>query len=228
MAVLRGAIVAVVIGWILDIPGRLQIGLYVEQMLVLVLGLSLALTFLSFPLSGGETGEEGVVKKVLLGEKKIAGPIDYALAAIALGICTYVAIQYQDLIRDLVDRPWYGIIIATAMVLLVFDASRRVTGWSLVIIVLLLCAHALFGRYLPDTFASRPVALSRLMVYLAIDTNALLGGPLDIAVRVVTPFVILGHILSRCGGSDFFADLAASMMGTYRGGSAKIAVVGSC
>jgi TRAP transporter 4TM/12TM fusion protein len=97
-----------------------------------------------------------------------------------------------------------------------------------VIIVLLLCAHALFGRYLPDTFASRPVDLSRLMVYLAIDTNALLGGPLDIAVRVVTPFVILGHILSRSGGSDFFADLAASMMGTFRGGSAKIAVVGSC
>ena len=29
-----------------------------------------------------------------------------------------------------------------------------------------------------SSLASRPIALSRLMVYLAIDTNALLGGPL--------------------------------------------------
>lgn len=228
MSVLRAGIVIIVVGWILDIPGRLQIGLFVEQMLVLVLGISLALTFLTFPLGGGESGEEAVVKKVLAGERRLAGPIDLALAAIAIVTCTYVAVEYQDLIRDLVDRPWYGILIATIMVLLVFDASRRVTGWSLVIIVLLLCAHALFGRYLPELFASRPVELSRLLVYLAIDTNALLGGPLDIAVRVVTPFIILGHILSRCGGSDFFADLAASLMGTFRGGAAKIAVVGSC
>ena len=34
------------------------------------------------------------------------------------------------------------------------------------------------------------------MVYLAIDTNALLGGPLDIAVRIVTPFVVMGREVS--------------------------------
>jgi TRAP transporter 4TM/12TM fusion protein len=34
-------------------------------------------------------------------------------------------------------------------------------------------------------------------------------------------------VLARCGGSDFFADLAASLMGHFRGGAAKIAVVGS-
>src|SRR5205085_5235139 len=41
------------------------------------------------------------------------------------------------------------------------------------------------------------------------------------------PFIIMGPILSRCGGSDFFAELASSMMGHFRGGAAKIAVVGS-
>ena len=34
-------------------------------------------------------------------------------------------------------------------------------------------------------FASRPVALSRLMVYLGVDTNALLGNTLQIAIIVV-------------------------------------------
>jgi TRAP transporter 4TM/12TM fusion protein len=146
---------------------------------------------------------------------------------LSLATCFYVAIRYPDLIRELVARPLSGVIIASIIVFLVFEASRRVTGISLVLIVLLLCLHALFGRYLPEMFASRPVDISRLMVYLGVDTNALLGSTLQIAVIVVVPFIIMGHVLSRCGGSDFFADLAAALMGQFRGGAAKIAVVGS-
>jgi TRAP transporter 4TM/12TM fusion protein len=224
---LRATIVIVVFGWTLNIPGQLQIGLFTEQMLALVLGLSLALTFLTFPLGTGEVGEEAVVKKVLAGEKNPAGAIDIILAAAAFASCLYVAIRYPELSRELADRPWYGVLVGTIIVALVFEASRRVTGLSLVLIVLVLCLHALFGYLLPEQFAARPVTLSRLMVYLAIDTNALLGGPLEIAVKVVTPFIVMGHILSRCGGSDFFADLAGSLMGHFRGGAAKIAVVGS-
>jgi TRAP transporter 4TM/12TM fusion protein len=227
VTVLRAAVVVIVVIWILDIPSRLQIGLFTEQILVAVLGVSLALTFLSFPLGLGETGEEAVAAKVL--DKKVAavGWIDLVLAAAALISCFYVAIRYQDLIVELVARPWYGILVASVIVLLVFEASRRVTGLSLVLIVLALCAHAMFGYLLPSSFASRPVALSRLIVYLGIDTNALLGNTLQIAVVVVVPFIIMGQVLARCGGSDFFADLAAALMGRFRGGAAKIAVVGS-
>jgi TRAP transporter 4TM/12TM fusion protein len=226
MTILRAAIVVIVVLGILNVPGRLGIGLFTEQMLCAVLGLSLALTFLTFPLMG-DSGEEAVVNKILKGDRKTAGWIDVVLAVLALLTCFYVAIRYPELIVELVGRPWWGVVISVVMVLLVFEASRRVTGSALVVIVLALCAHALLGWMLPEQFASRPIALNRLMVYLAIDTNALLGGPLDIAVRIVIPFIILGHILARCGGSDFFADLAASLMGTFRGGSAKIAVVGS-
>jgi TRAP transporter 4TM/12TM fusion protein len=227
MYALRAAVVICVVGWILDIPGRLEIGLFTEQVLVAVLGLSLALTFLTFPLGYGETGEEAVAARAL--EKKVvtAGWVDAALAAAALVSCFYVAIRYPSLIVELTTRPWYGILVASVIVLLVFEASRRVTGLALLIIVLLLCTHAMFSYLLPEAFAARPVALSRLIVYLGIDTNALLGTTLQIAVVVVVPFIIMGQVLARCGGSDFFADLAAALMGRYRGGAAKIAVVGS-
>ena len=227
MYVLRATVVICVIGWILDIPGRLQIGLFTEQVLVTVLGLSLALTFLTFPLSYGATGEEAVAARALEKKVVVAGWIDVVLAAAALISCFYVAIRYQALIVELVTRPWYGILVASVIVLLVFEASRRVTGTALLLIVLALCAHAMFSYLLPEAFAARPVALSRLVVYLGIDTNALLGTTLQIAVIVVVPFIIMGQVLARCGGSDFFADLAAALMGRYRGGPAKIAVVGS-
>jgi TRAP transporter 4TM/12TM fusion protein len=227
MVVLQAAIVLIVVGWILNIPGRLQIGLFTEQMLAAVLGLSLALTFLTFPLAMKETGEEAVARRALTGEQDVAGPIDWVLAALSLICCFYVAIRYPELIRELVGRPWSGIIIASIIVFLVFEASRRVTGLALVIIVLLLCAHALLGWMLPEMFQSRYVSMSRLMVYLGVDTNALLGNTLQIAVIVVVPFIIMGQVLMRCGGSEFFSDLAACLMGQFRGGSAKIAVVGS-
>ena len=197
-------------------------------MLVAVLGIALALTFLMFPLGSGAVGEEAVASKAL-GEKQEprAGLIDMVLALAAIVSCFYVAARYPELIKELTTRPWYGVLVASVIVFLVFEASRRVTGLALVIIVLALCAHALLGWMLPEQFASRPVAVSRLMVYLGIDTNALLGNTLQIAIVVVVPFIIMGQVLARCGGSDFFADLAASLMGHFRGGAAKIAVVGS-
>jgi TRAP transporter 4TM/12TM fusion protein len=48
-----------------------------------------------------------------------------------------------------------------------------------------------------------------------------------VAVLIVIPFTILGQVLARTGGADFFSDIAMSAMGRFRGGAGKIAVVGS-
>ena len=53
-------------------------------------------------------------------------------------------------------RPWYGILVASVIVLLVFEASRRVTGLALLLIVLALCVRAMFSCLLPESFAARP------------------------------------------------------------------------
>jgi TRAP transporter 4TM/12TM fusion protein len=227
MVAMRAAIVFIVVIWIANIPGRLQIPLFTEQLLAAVLGLALSLCFLTFPFGSKTTGEEAIVAKVIEGEQNKVGWIDIVLALLSLGTCFYVAVRYPELIIELATRPVSGVIVAGIIVGLVFEASRRVTGWALMLIVLALCAHALLGWMLPEQFASRPISISRLLVYLGIDTNALLGSTLQIAVVVVIPFIIMGQVLSRCGGSDFFADLAASLMGHFRGGAAKIAVVGS-
>ena len=73
-----------VVGWVLDVPSQLQINLFTEQMLAAVLGLSLALTFLTFPLSMKTSGEEAIALKALTGEQSVAGPIDLILAALSL------------------------------------------------------------------------------------------------------------------------------------------------
>src|SRR6202008_2406612 len=64
-------------------------------------------------------------------------------------------------------------------------------------------------------------------VYLGLDINGLISSILPVAGLVVIPSTSLGQVLARTGGADFFADIAMSAMGRFRGGSAKIAVVGS-
>src|SRR5690606_30108202 len=153
MVAMRAAIVSIVVIWIANIPGRLQIPLFTEQLLAAVLGLALALCFLTFPFSSKTTGEEAIVAKVIEGEQNQAGWIDIILALLSLGTCFYVAVRSPGLIIELATRPVSGVVIAAIIVALVFEASRRVTGWALALIVLALCVHALFGWMLPEQFA---------------------------------------------------------------------------
>jgi TRAP transporter 4TM/12TM fusion protein len=124
-------------------------------------------------------------------------------------------------------RPLDGILTSAALAVLVLEGTRRMAGFSLVAFTLAGVAYAMVGHHLPGVFAARPVDFTRLLVYVGLDTNALLGTSLQIAVIVVVPFILLGHVLGRCGGSEFFTDLARGWMGRYRGGSAKVAVAGS-
>ncbi|HEX6980859.1 MAG TPA: TRAP transporter fused permease subunit [Alphaproteobacteria bacterium] len=209
----QGLLIACVIGWVLRVPGWFGIGLYTEQLLAAVLALTLMLVFLTVP---GTARPEGRV------------PWFDVLAAMAGFLsCGYISIRYPELVNEIVYRPVDGVIVATVIVLLVLEATRRTAGTALVVVILVLCTYAMLGYLMPGDFATRPVQLSRLMVYLGIDTNALLGQALQVALIVVVPFVLMGQILSRAGGGEFFTGLSMAMMGRYRGGSAKIAVVGS-
>lgn len=72
-----------------------------------------------------------------------------------------------------------------------------------------------------------PVSPDRLAAQLALDTGGILGTPLAIAATVVVVFVAFGRLLDHLGGAAFFTDLATAAMGGFRGGAAKIAVLGS-
>ncbi|HLB14320.1 MAG TPA: TRAP transporter fused permease subunit [Burkholderiales bacterium] len=212
--VLQAALVASVVGWVLDLQRSvLGLALFNEQFLVTVLGLAIAICFLTAPAS-----------------PRFRGRVpwwDAAAGFLGLALCLYIARRYPALSDELTARPLDGVLISGALAVLVLEGTRRMTGFSLVGFTLAGVVYAMLGHHLPGVFQARPVEFTRLLVYLGLDTNALLGTSLDIAITVVVPFILLGQLLGRCGGSEFFTDLARAWMGRYRGGSAKVAVVGS-
>jgi TRAP transporter 4TM/12TM fusion protein len=152
---------------------------------------------------------------------------DFASAAVSLLLCGYIFVRYEPLTYELAMLPVEGIIGSAILIFLVLEASRRTSGFGFVAIILAMAVYIYISPHLPGDFQTRWVSPERLVAYLGLDVNSMIGSILQVAVLVVIPFTILGQVLARTGGADFFADIAMAAMGRFRGGSAKIAVVGS-
>lgn len=207
--ILQGLLIACVVGWVLDIPRRwFGAALYTEQFLAVCLGFTLALAFVG-----------------MLDRRPRV--FDWIGAGLSLAICGYIAARYEALTYELAMLPLEGIVGSLILIVLVLEATRRTSGGVLVVIILALVGYVFVGPNLPGDFQTRYVSPERLVVYLGLDTNGMIGSILAVAVLIVVPFTLMGQVLGRTGGAAFFADLAMSGMGKFRGGAAKIAVVGS-
>jgi TRAP transporter 4TM/12TM fusion protein len=205
---LQALLLICVVGWVLDAPRRLfGLSLYTEQMLAICLGFGLALIFIS-----------GRARPRWL---------DWLFAAVSLSICSYSAWDYDAITYQIALLPTDLVVGAALLVFLVLEATRRSAGGVLVGIILVLSAYVFIGPHMPADFATKPVSLPRLIVYLGLDTNGMIGIILQVALIIVVPFTLMGQVLGRTGGAAYFSDLAMSAMGRFRGGAAKIAVLGS-
>ena len=153
--------------------------------------------------------------------------LDWALAVAALVLLGYVTVRFPTLTAIAGSVTFETMTVSAGITALTVEATRRTIGWSLVIILLGLAGYVLIGHLVPGQLQTREVDIGQLLGYLNLDNNGLLGLVLQITVIVIIPFVLMGQLLMRSGGSSFFNDAAIALMGRYRGGAAKMAVVGS-
>ncbi len=100
-------------------------------------------------------------------------------------------------------------------------------GWALVWVGVPCILYAKFADFFPGLFAAKGASWARIAAYLYLDSNGLLGVPLTVAASVVVAFIFFGQALYAVGGDKFITDIALIVMGKYRGGPAKVAVVSS-
>lgn len=204
-AALAVGLVAVSLGWVLDVPGKFGVALFQEQPLAVALGLALALAGIALSVDGP------VWRRATLGLV-----VGLGLLA-ALGVIAWRFPQLQVLSMM---RPTWLVLISFAVIGGVLLFVWRQLGLAIVVIVLVFSALAIWGGFLglPTTQADR------WAVYMLADPNSILGLPLRVAVQIVIPFILFGELLRLSGGGDYMTRLSLALFGRYRGGSAKAAV----
>ena len=184
-----------------------------EQVFSATLGIAFAAVFILKPAAGGA--------------RHRVPWYDGMLALIAIVTGAYVAINYPTMLDVLFERNIDAVVVGTVFVVLTVEGLRRTVGAILVVVVLFFIAFALAGHWVPGELQGHKVPVDRMLVYLGIDTNSLLGIPMRVVTTIVVPFVLFGHLLAKSGGSKFFTDLSVAVMGRRRRGSAKISVTAS-
>jgi TRAP transporter 4TM/12TM fusion protein len=156
-----------------------------------------------------------------------ASAIDYVLAGIACISVLYIVLDWIGIsMRAGVPIP-RDIVISVLMIVLVLEASRRVIGPALGTIAVLFTIYAFLGPHMPRMLAFRGVTLEKYISQVALSTEGIYGIPLDVSANTVFLFVLLGSMLHRAGAGHFYNNLAISLLGRFKGGPAKAAVVSS-
>ncbi|HSR71058.1 MAG TPA: TRAP transporter permease, partial [Kiloniellales bacterium] len=105
--------------------------------------------------------------------------------------------------------------------------GRYIFAIPLFIVAVVVVTYAFVGEELQYILAHRGVSLRRLIGYQWLGGEAIFGIPIDVSVSFVFLFVLFGALLDKAGAGSYFLDLAFAMVGRYRGGPAKAAILAS-
>ncbi|MDD2885444.1 MAG: TRAP transporter permease [Dechloromonas sp.] len=183
-------------------------------MRALHVGFLLTLTFILFPLHKG-------------GRLDRVAPGDWLLAGAAFVLACYQWVFEVDLIMRAGDPSTLDLYVGSAMVLLVFEAARRILGLALPTICAVFLLYGLFGQYLPGDLAHRGYDFSQVVDQLGFGTEGIFGIPTMVSASYIFLFVLFGAFLEHAGMINLFNSVALGFVGHTKGGAAKVAVVSS-
>ena len=177
------------------------------------LGLGLFLAFLCFPLAKTQRGRIPAYDWIL------------ALAGAFAG--AYFLLFYNQLATRPGIPNQMDIVVATAGIVLLLEATRRAVGLPMTILALVFLAYIMLGRYLPDVIAHKGASLERMLSHQWLTTEGVFGVALGVSVGYIFIFVLFGSLLDRAGAGNYMMQVSFAMLGHLRGGPAKVAVVSS-
>jgi len=145
------------------------------------------------------------------------------LLVFSIGYITYSQIwDSLDFEMRLGAPNQLDIITSVIGLVLLLEATRRTLGPPLTVVASLALTYAYFGA--GDYGGS---SLSKIVSHMWITTEGAFGVAIGVSASMVFLFVLFGALLEQAGAGNYFIRIAFSLMGHFRGGPAKAAVVSS-
>jgi TRAP transporter 4TM/12TM fusion protein len=150
------------------------------------------------------------------------------LLALTAAFCAGYLFIFQAELADRAGRPEFAdVAVACAGMVLLLEATRRVMGLPMTIVGIIFVIYAFAGPYAPDLIAHKGASLQRAASQFWITTEGVFGVPLGVSTSFVFIFVLFGAMLEGAGAGRYLTTLAFALLGHFRGGPAKAAVVAS-
>ncbi len=139
----------------------------------------------------------------------------------------YIFVNYEELVRRVGQPTRLDIFMGIIAVLAILEAARRAFGWVLPTVTVVFISYAFAGPYLFDALAHRGYRLSRVIDHLYLTGEGIFGIPIAVSATFVFGFVLFGCFLQEIGAGTYLVRLSFAVLGRFRGGPAKAAVMAS-
>ena len=159
---------------------------------------------------------------------KYIGPVwDVLLMVATLAVGAYMHFASADMAYRAGTVYTIDNVCCMVLIVLIIIGVKRVMGWAMPVISIILLLYVFFGQYLPQPFGHAPYTMRKITSLLYMGTEGIWSSPLAASSTFIPMFILFGCLLEAFGGGDFFMDISSALFGRFRGGPAKVAVVSS-
>jgi len=171
----------------------------------------LILTFVLYPFRRGTT--------------RVRVPVtDWLLAAVAVAAIVWPLVDFGEFIYRATEPTAIDLVLGTALLALVLEATRRTSGPVLMVVALAFLAYAWAGPFLDlvglSVVAHRGYGLDRIVGTLYMTLEGVFGVPLDVASTYIILFTVFGAVLEHSGAARFLLEWSRAAFGRSKSGAA--------
>jgi TRAP transporter 4TM/12TM fusion protein len=153
---------------------------------------------------------------------------DIALSALFFGICLYFILNAHSISRTLwIPAAGFSLVVGVLTIFIALEGGRRMAGLPFMCIALVVGSFPLYAEHLPGLLYGVSHSWQSIAGEFAYGRAGMLGLPAITTGTILIGFLMFAGILIASGAGTFFLNFALGIMGKYRGGPAKVAVLSS-
>lgn len=154
---------------------------------------------------------------------------DWVLAALGVLSCLYIVWFRNDIAVRAGLPTTADLVVSTIGMIVLFITVYRTLGLPLVIVAGFFVLYVFFGdaRWLPEAMQWKGASYGKAMWHFWMQNEGVFGVALGVSASLIFLFVLFGSILEKAGAGNYFIKISFALLGHFRGGPAKAAVVAS-
>jgi len=165
---------------------------------------------------------------IILPDDKVIRWHHYVMAAVYFAISMYYTYYAEEIaLVGWVPGTKFNLVLGIIYLLMTIEGCRRAAGPAWPIVALALGTYPLIASHFPSVFRGIQHPFTTLVPLYAYGGDGIRGIPGQVMGGILLGFLVFAAFLIVTGAGKFFLDVSYSLLGRFRGGPAKVAVLSS-